>query len=192
MPDLPPTEPPSDSRDTEPTAPSAAPTPPVAASEEQLIAARKEAADNYDRFLRAAADLENYRRRATREKEELKTSAAVNLIQHLLPVVDSLQFAVTAALQDSAARTIAEGVAIALDQFKGVLVRHGVKELNPAGQKFDPHLHESLAHQPSVEIPEEHVLQVVRVGYSLHGRILRPASVILSSGPAKEEKEAKA
>ena len=156
--------------------------------EEQLAAARAEAAANYDRYLRAVADLENYRRRATREKEELRTFAAVNLIQHLLPVLDSLQFAVAAARQDAAAKTIADGVAMALEQFKGVLARHGLGELNPAGKKFDPHLHESIAHQPSAEVPEEHVLQVVRGGYSLHGRTLRPASVILSSGPAKEAK----
>jgi molecular chaperone GrpE len=74
-----------------------------------------------------------------------------------------------------------------LEQLKGVLDRHGLKEVNPAGQEFDPHLHESISHQPSGEVPEGHVLQVVRVGYTLHGRLLRPASVVLSSGPAKKE-----
>ena len=66
--------------------------------------------------------------------------------------------------------------------------RNKVMEINPAsGAKFDPHQHESISHQPSAEVPEEHVLQVVRVGYTLHGRLLRPASVVLSSGPAKKE-----
>ncbi len=166
----------------EPAAPSA---------DAQLAAARQEAAANYDRYLRAVADLENYRRRATREKDELRAAVTAGLMAHLLPVVDSLQLAATAARQEAAAKTIADGVAIVLDQFKGVLARHGLKELNPVGQKFDPHQHESLAHQPSAEVPEEHVLQVVRAGYSLHGRVLRPASVILSGGPERPEKEAK-
>jgi molecular chaperone GrpE len=156
--------------------------------EEQVAAARQEAAVNYDRYLRAVADLENYRRRAAREKDELRLSANANLMMHLLPVADSLQLAVNAARPEAAAKMIADGVAIALEQFKGVLSRHGLKELNPVGQKFDPHQHEPLAHQPSAEVPEEHVLQVVRVGYSLHGRVLRPASVILSGGPEKEAK----
>jgi len=176
-----------------PSAPLAGTPPPEAGAappplEEQLAAARREAAGNYDRYLRAVADLENYRRRAAREKDELRLSAAANLVMHLLPVVDSLQLAVTAAQQEAAAKTIAQGVAIVLEQLKGVLARHGLKELNPVGQKFDPHQHESLAHQHSADIPEEHVLQVVRVGYTLHGRILRPASVILSGGPDKEAK----
>jgi molecular chaperone GrpE len=156
--------------------------------EEQLAAAKKEAADNYDHYLRAVADLENYRRRATREKDELRQHAAVNLLQHLLPVLDTLQLSLAAARQQTDAKTITDGVAMVLEQFRGVLSRHGLKEVNPVGQKFDPHLHESLSHQPSPEVPEEHVLQVVRTGYTLHGRLLRAASVILSSGPAKGAK----
>jgi molecular chaperone GrpE len=161
---------------------------PAPTLEEQLAAARKEAAGHYDHYLRAVADLENYRRRVAREKDEMRQYAAANLLQHLLPLLDNLQLALAAARQDAAAKSIADGVAMVLDQFKGVLERHGVKELNPLGQKFDAHLHESLSHQPSAEVPEEHVLQVVRAGYSLHGRLLRPASVVLSSGPAKEAK----
>ena len=156
--------------------------------EEQLAAAKKEAADNYDHYLRAVADLENYRRRVTREKDELRQHAAVNLLQHLLPVLDTLQLSLAAARQQTDAKSITDGVAMVLEQFRGVLSRHGLKEVNPVGQKFDPHLHESLSHQPSPEVPEEHVLQVVRTGYTLHGRLLRAASVILSSGPAKEAK----
>ncbi len=165
------------------TAPSGSP--PAA---EPLAAAKAEAAANYDRYLRAVADLENYRRRAAREREELRQFASVNLLQHLLPVLDNLRLAVAAASQEGGAKTIVDGVAMVLDQFNGVLTRHGLKELNPVGEKFDPHQQESLSHQPSADVPEEHILQVVRTGYSYHGRLLRPASVILSSGPAKEGK----
>ena len=150
-------------------------------------AAKREAAANYDRYLRAVADLENFRRRATREKDELRQFATVNLLQGILPVLDNLQLALEAARQQTDAATIANGVAIVLEQFKSVLGHHGLKEVNPVGQKFDPHRHESISHQPSREVPEEHVLKVVRTGYTLHGRLLRPASVVVSSGPAKKE-----
>jgi molecular chaperone GrpE len=164
--------------------PGAAPAPPT--PEEQLAAAKQEAAANYDRYLRAVADLENYRRRMAREKDDLRHSVTANLLQHLLPVIDNLQLAVAAGRQDAAAGKVADGVTMVLDQFRGALERHGVRALDPLGQKFDPHQHESIAHQPSATVPEEHVLQVVRVGYMLHGRLVRPASVVLSSGPARE------
>jgi len=78
-------------------------------------------------------------------------------------------------------------VAMVLEQLKAVLTQHGLKEVNPVGQRFDPHRHESISHQPSPEVPEEHVLQVIRIGYTIHGRLLRPASVVVSSGPAKKD-----
>ena len=80
---------------------------------------------------------------------------------------------------------VADGVDMVLAQMKSALANHGLKEINPSGQAFDPHQHQAISHQPSSEVKEEHVLQVVRVGYSLNGRLLRPASVIISSGPAK-------
>jgi molecular chaperone GrpE len=155
--------------------------------EEQLAAAKKEAAGNYDRFVRAMADQENFRRRVAREKDELRQFASASLLQGLLPVLDNLQLGLAAARQQTDTKSIVDGVTMVLEQLKGVLDRHGLKEVNPAGQEFDPHLHESISHQPSGEVPEGHVLQVVRVGYTLHGRLLRPASVVLSSGPAKKE-----
>ncbi|MFM8336689.1 MAG: nucleotide exchange factor GrpE, partial [Opitutaceae bacterium] len=80
---------------------------------------------------------------------------------------------------------VADGVDMVLTQMRSALAGHGLKEINPAGQAFDPHQHQAISHQPSADVKEEHVLQVVRVGYSLNGRLLRPASVIISSGPAK-------
>ena len=167
------------------SAPTAAAAPPAA--EEQLAAARKEAAGHYDRYLRAMADLENYRRRVIREKEELRQFAVSNLLLDLLPVLDNLHLGLGAARQQTEAKAVADGVTLALEQFRSLLVRHGLKEIDPTGEKFDPHRHESISHQPDTEVPEEHVLQVVRVGYTLNGRLLRPASVVLSSGPAKKE-----
>src|SRR5450432_1338302 len=169
----------TDPSDTEINDPSpAAPT----KLEEQLAAAKQEAAASYDRYTRAVADLENFRKRTLREKEELRLYAAAGLMEDMVPILDNLGLGVAAARQQTDGKSIVEGVALVLEQCKGVLARHGLKEVNPAGQRFDPNFHECIAHQPSTETAEEHVMQVVRPGYTLNSRLLRPASVIVSSG----------
>jgi molecular chaperone GrpE len=151
----------------------------------QLEAARKEAKDNYDRYLRAVADLENSRRRSVREKEELRQFANAAVLGDLIPVLDSLALAIEASRQPKAdLKTLAAGVQRVLEQFKSALAGQGFAEINPVGQPFDPHQHEAISHQPSDEVKEEHIVAVVRTGFSLNGRLLRPASVIVSSGPA--------
>ncbi|HEY9154404.1 MAG TPA: nucleotide exchange factor GrpE, partial [Opitutaceae bacterium] len=82
-------------------------------------------------------------------------------------------------------KNLVGGIGMVHDQLKSSLSTHGLKEINPVGQVFDPNLHESISSQPSKEVQEGSVVQVVRVGYTLNGRLLRPASVIVSSGPAK-------
>ena len=158
---------------------------------DQLAAAKKEAADNYERFLRVTADLENFRRRTLREKDELRQYATGRVLEDLLPVLDNLALGLNAAKAPNAdLKTLIGGINMVQEQFKTALSNHGLKEINPAGQKFDPNLHESLASQPSAEIPEGSVIQVVRTGYLLNGRLLRPASVVVSGGPTKEAKAA--
>jgi len=156
--------------------------------EEQLAAAKQEAAASYDRYTRAVADLENFRKRTLREKEELRLFAVSGLMEDVVPILDNLGRSLAAAQQQTEVKAIVDGVTMTMEQFKNALSRHGLKELNPAGQRFDPNFHECISHQPSAEFAEEHVMQVVRLGYSLNGRLLRPASVIVSSGPASETK----
>lgn len=169
----------------------ATPAPNPAPAGDALAAAKKEAADNYERYLRAVADLENFRRRTVREKDELRQFGVARVLEDLLPVLDNLALGLAAAKQPSAdLKTLVSGVEMVLTQLKSALANHGLKEINPAGQAFDPHQHESIAHQPSTEVQEEHVLTVVRTGYSLNGRLLRPAAVVLSGGPAKDETKA--
>jgi len=156
--------------------------------EAQLANAKAEAASNYDKFMRAAADLENFRRRTIREKDDLRTTATGRVLEDIFPVLDTLALAINAARQPNAdLKSLVGGVDMVCAQLKNALAGHGLKEINPAGQPFDPHQHESISHQSSNEVPEEHVLTVVRPGYSLNGRLLRPASVVVSSGPAKED-----
>lgn len=171
-----------------PENPPASPAEGQAAAPEQLAAARKEAADNHDRYLRAVADLENFRRRTVREKEELRLYASSKLLEDLLPALDNLALGLAAAHQPNAdLKALAGGVELVQQQLKSALANHGLKEINPVGQPFDPHQHEAISHQPSQKVKAEHVLTVVRTGYTLNGRLLRPASVVVSSGKPVEE-----
>ncbi|MBE2212311.1 MAG: nucleotide exchange factor GrpE [Opitutaceae bacterium] len=152
----------------------------------QIDQLRKERDDNYNHFVRAMADLENYRRRVVREKEELRQFGQRDLVEAIIPVFEGLALAIKSATTAPDPQVIAQGVTLVLEQFRGVLASKGLTEINPApGADFDPNQHESIAHGPSDTIPEEKILQVVRTGFSLNGRIIRPASVVLSGGPAK-------
>ena len=178
----------SDTIPTEPNDTTQVPSPQSDAGsklEAQLAAAKQEAAANYDRYTRSVADLENFRKRSLREKEELRLYAVSGLMEDVVPILDNLGLGLAAAKQQTDVKSIVNGVSLTLDQFKTTLGRHGLKEINPAGQKFDPNFHECISHQPSADVAEENVIQVVRLGYTLNGRLLRPASVIVSSGSSK-------
>jgi molecular chaperone GrpE len=158
---------------------------------EQLAAAKKEAADNYDRYVRSVADLDNHRRRTVREKDELRQFASSRVLEDLLPVIDNLGLGLAAAKAPNAdLKTLVGGISMVAEQLKSSLASHGLKEVNPVGQPFDPNLHEAISQQPSADIAEGSVATVVRVGFTLNGRLLRPASVIVSTGPASEQPQA--
>lgn len=169
--------------------PAPATTEPAQASslEDQLTATKKEAAANYDRYMRAVADLENFRKRTARDKDELRQFAAAGVVEDIIPILDTLSLGLAAAKQQTEVKPLVDGIGLVLEQFKSTLGRHGLKEVNPLGQAFDHNLHECISHQPNPEVPEEMVSQVVRLGYTLNGRLLRPASVVVSSGPIKPE-----
>ncbi len=166
-------------------APEAAPAPAAPDLAELLATAKKEAADNYERYVRSVADLENHRRRTVREKEELRQFAASRVLEDLLPVIDNLGLGLAAAKAPNAdLKTLVGGISMVAEQLKSSLANHGLKEVNPLGQPFDPNLHEAISQQPSAAVAEGSVITVVRVGFTLNGRLLRPASVIVSTGPA--------
>ena len=156
----------------------------------EVAAARKEATDNYDRYVRSVADMDNFRRRTVREKDELRQFAAAKVLEDLLPVIDNLALGIAAAKAPNAdLKTLVGGIGMVAEQLKTSLASHGLKEVNPLGQAFDPNLHEAISQQPSAEIVDGAVVTVVRTGYTLNGRLLRPASVIVSTGaPAAEAK----
>jgi len=151
----------------------------------ELEAARKEAAAAQDRYMRAMADLENYRRRSIREKEELRLFGSGRILEDLLPVLDNLALGLNAARQPNAdLKVLIGGMELVQQQLKSALAGHGLVEIAPLGKPFDPHQQEAISHQPSAQVPAEHVLTVVRSGYTLNGRLIRPASVVVSSGPS--------
>jgi molecular chaperone GrpE len=178
-----------DSTDTLNPDPSAEPARAQAApAPDALAAAKQEAAENYDRYVRSVADLDNFRRRTMREKDELRQFATARVLEDLLPVMDNLVLGLTAAKQPGAdLKALASGVELVLTQLKSVLSGHGLKEISPLGLPFDANLHESISAQPSPTVPEGVVVTVVRTGYALNGRLLRPAAVVVSSGPAKRD-----
>jgi molecular chaperone GrpE len=154
----------------------------------ELEQARKEAAEMKTRYLRAVADLENYRKRIAREKQDIIRNAAASVVESLLPVLDNMKLGLQAAQNHPEARDVTYGFKMVDDQLRKSLSEQGLEELIPDGVSFDPNLHECIAHQPSDEVPEDHIMQTVRAGYRLNDRLLRAANVIVSSGPAKEDK----
>jgi molecular chaperone GrpE len=186
-------ETPAAAAETPASAPPAAETTEVGSAlaklESDLAAAKRETAEHYERYLRTVADMENFRKRTVREKDELRQYAAAKVLEDLIPVLDNLALGLAAARTPSAElKSLVGGVEMVLTQAKSALAQHGLKEINPLGQPFDPNQHESISLMPSATVPEGAVATVVRTGYSLNGRLLRPASVVLSSGaPAKEE-----
>jgi molecular chaperone GrpE len=151
---------------------------------EELQKAREEVASLKDRYLRTVAEMENFRRRLAREKQDIIRSAATGIIESLLPVVDNLRLGLQSAENHPEAREVTKGFSMVHDQLQGVLREQGLESIEPQNEDFDPNLHDALTQQPSDEVEEGKVLQTVRVGYRLNERLLRAASVIVSSGPA--------
>ena len=151
---------------------------------------QSEAEENKNLYLRAVADLENYRRRAVREKEETRRLATESLVEDLLPALDNLVLGLEAAEQHPEAKPVTEGFLMVMSQITSILQQHGMKEINPLNETFQPDHHECVAHEPCEKLEEGKIISVTRKGYLLHDRLVRPASVIVSSG-AKDKKTKK-
>ncbi|MBI5484892.1 MAG: nucleotide exchange factor GrpE [Deltaproteobacteria bacterium] len=148
--------------------------------EEQLAAKEKEAGENWDRFLRERADLENYRKRVNREKEELLNYGTKSLIEEILPVVDNLERAIAHASEDGLGALV-EGVRMTHGMLLSALKKFGVSPLEAAGSAFDPAFHQAMAQVPSDEHAPNTVIEELQKGYMLKERLLRPAMVTVSS-----------
>ena len=149
---------------------------------DEVEALRRQAEENWAKYLRAVAELDNYRKRAARELETARRYAAERLGQAVLSVRDSLEAALASAENVDVATLLEgdRGTLMLLDQaFESV----GIREINPAGEPFDPTKHEAMAMQPSADHAPDTVVTVVQKGYELHDRLLRPARVIVAAPP---------
>ncbi|MBH53520.1 MAG: nucleotide exchange factor GrpE [Opitutaceae bacterium] len=154
--------------------------------EELLEQSRKEKEDLYQKVLRAAADFENFRKRTVREKDELRKYAISSLIEELLPALDNLDLGLSAADNHPEAKAVSDGFRMVAQQLTSILKSNGLECLDPVGDEFDPNFHESVGFQSSDEVEDHKIIQVVRKGYTLNGRILRAANVTVSSGPGDD------
>lgn len=136
-----------------------------------------------DQALRAAADLENYRKRMIREKEEAIRFANAGLLEKLLPILDNFELGLDAARGDASAqgsKGIVDGFAMVHRQLGDFLVSSGLQPIDAVGQPFDPKLHEALGHETDAKQPDGIVLRQLRRGYRLADRLVRPSSVIVN------------
>lgn len=153
----------------------------------QLAQAQADAKKNHDNFLRSLADLDTFRRRVQRDMEDLRKFAIQPLVEELIPALDNLELGLDHAKKDEKSSELAVGIEMVQTQIKKALQNFAVLEVCPIGQDFDPNLHECVAHTPSEEVEENKVLSLVRKGYTLNGRLVRPATVVVSSGKAQKE-----
>lgn len=163
----------------EEVAPQAAPGPEKAAAEE-----KPKVDPMMERLMRLQADFENFRKRVARERAEMAQRAAEDLVKDLLPVLDHFELALKSATQHGAPANVVEGLELVYDEIMGALAKHGLAVVRAEpGTAFDPLQHEAVAHVPSEEIPADAVIEQTRCGYRLGERLLRPAQVVVSSGP---------
>ena len=141
-----------------------------------------------DRFrdlaLRSQADFENYKKRAAREKDEAIKYVNSSLLERLVPILDNFELGLSAARGEGEKSPIFSGMSMILKQLNDFLAESGVQPIEAEGEKFDPNLHEAIAREPSKNVPEGVVLRQTRRGYRLKDRLLRPSSVVVSSGPS--------
>ena len=135
-----------------------------------------------DKYLRLAAEFDNYKRLAQRDQRDQIRFGNEHLLKELLPVVDNLERAIKAAKGSKSAEGLVQGVDLTLKQLQGVLGKFGVQSIPTMGQPFDPTGHQAVASVPSTQVPDQHVVEEFQRGYRLHDRILRPAMVTVSSG----------
>ena len=143
-----------------------------------------------DRFrdlaLRSQADFENYKKRCAREKEDAIKYANSSLLERLLPIIDNFELGLSAARAEGQQSPIYSGMSLVLKQINDFLTDNGVQRIDAVGQKFDPNLHEAIAHEPSDTVPENHIVRQTRHGYRYKDRLLRPSSVVVSSGVSRK------
>ena len=152
---------------------------PTAESSDEI---RRERDEYYDLVRRKTAELDNYRKRVERERAERDQAAAIDLLAELLPLIDDLERALAAAVDTDTVRAYRTGVELIHHQLVGILTQRGVAPIETQGKPFDPHYHQAIAHEVSDDHREGQIIDEVRRGYTIGGRLLRPAMVRVAKG----------
>ncbi len=139
-----------------------------------------------DQFLRTAAEMENFRKRVNREREEDRKYSNFGLISDLLPAIDNLQRAIDAVSGDESTSGILQGVEMVLKQFEEILSRNGAEVIEAQGLPFDPNFHEALQQRPTADAPPMTVVEVLERGVKIHDRVIRPSKVIVAIEPTEK------
>jgi molecular chaperone GrpE len=169
----------------------AAQTDAAAAPADPMAALAREAADLKDRLLRSLAEMENLRRRTEKQVDDARVYGIANFARDMLAVADNMRRALDAVTPelretaDTGVKALIEGVELTERELLKVLEKHGVKKLEPLGNKFDPNLHQAMYEIPDPSVPAGTVAQVVQAGYTIGDRVLRPALVAVTKGGAK-------
>lgn len=145
-----------------------------------------EAAKWKDQAIRTAAELENYRKRVARDLGEARKFGNKDLLREILPVLDNFKMGLDAAAADESSM-IFQGMKMVKGQLDEFLTNNGVKTHDPEGEKFDHNLHEAISQEETEDHEEGTILKTVRVGYTLHDQLLRPANVVVAAAPGAEE-----
>ncbi|MDP9064709.1 MAG: nucleotide exchange factor GrpE [Pseudomonadota bacterium] len=154
------------------------------AADAALTAAEAKAQENWNSYLRSVAELENYRKRTDREIDNARKFAVERFAQDMVTVADALEAGIAAGAE-TPGNVLLAGMQATLRQLLRAFEKAGIKLIDPAGQPFDPEWHEAMVAQESREVAANTVLSVIQKGYSLNGRLLRPARVIVSKSPAE-------
>jgi molecular chaperone GrpE len=154
-----------------------------AAAQAALAAAEAKAQENWNSYMRAVAELDNYRKRTEREIDQARKFAIERFAQELLGVADALEAGIRIGAENPGP-VLLEGAQATLRELSKAFDKAGIKLIDPKGQPFDPNWHEAMVAQESADVPPDTVLSVIQKGYSLNGRLLRPARVIVSKAAA--------
>ncbi|MGO2407931.1 MAG: nucleotide exchange factor GrpE [Pseudoalteromonas nigrifaciens] len=147
----------------------------------ELEVAKQTIADQKDGVVRAAADVENMRRRAAQDVEKAHKFALEKFANELLPVIDNLERAIEFSdKENETLKPVLEGISMTVKSFNDAVAKFGVEIVNPQGEQFNPEFHQAMSIQPSNDVSPNTVLAVMQKGYTLNGRLLRPAMVMVS------------
>lgn len=152
--------------------------------EAQLEQAQAKASENWDAYLRAKAEIDNLRRRNTKDLENAHKFGIEKFVTELLPVLDSM--ALGLAVEDASAESLREGMELTMNILQKMMEKLNIEEIDPLNEKFDPEKHQAMTMQPNADVEPNTVIAVMQKGYSLNERLIRPAMVMVSKAAEEE------